>query len=170
MASPDYAAFIRRIIETLEADEDLAGQLGDERIHFGDLPNETDGTHFPLIRVTTAKSPEQERSSFTPILNRGAAPGEIVTLEFHVIIVANGAVPETVQEELYKITGRALEVLRGNIQLRDARGNDPLCASSRTYVVGRLEKQKGHLLEAMTIRITPRLFTRPGTAMPVLGK
>ncbi len=57
-----------------------------------------------------------------------------------------------------QLTDMALEILGNNVQLKDVTGDDPLCATSTIYTQGRQERNRGKLLEAMTIRVRPVLF------------
>ena len=83
----------------------------------------------------------------------------MLELEFWVIVVASTTTPVKTQGQLYEISGLVEKTLENNIQLRKpTNDSDSLCATSDIFPQRRLEKYRGHLVEAMTIRIRPTVF------------
>ena len=157
----NYTVFLKRILEILQADQDLKKKVLEFRL--GDLgdskDNEKNARAYPLVYVTTATNPIVSRKSKYSQGDVNKLPGQVLELEFWVIVVASTTTPAKTQEQLYEISGMVEKILENNIQLRKpSNQSDSLCATSDIFPQRRLEKYRGHLIEAMTIRIRPTVF------------
>lgn len=153
----DYNQFIDRIISILQSNTEFAEKIAVFR--HGDMPEITSANEFPLCYVTTASSPVVERLSIHPSDNLDTLPQEKVTLEFWVIIVTSTDLEQTImQQDLHDLASIAEKILSQNIRLKDSKGQDPICVSSRVHLQGRMEQYRGKMKEAMTIRIRPVIY------------
>ena len=157
----DYTVFLNRILEILQADQDLKKKVLEFRL--GDLGDNKDSEKnaraYPLVYVTTATNPIVSRKSKYSQGDVNKLPGQVLELEFWAVVVVDGATPAKTQEQLYEVSGLVEKSLENNIQLRKPASNsDPLCATSDIFPQRRLEKFRGRLVEAMTVRIRPTLF------------
>ena len=115
---------------------------------------------YPLCYVTTAANPEVSRETITAG-GLDTLPGQKVTLEYWVVLVANASSPSAVQEEIYGLSGLAHDALASNIRLTDPNdGTDPLCATCGVMTQRRFETHRGRLVEAMTVRVRPVIYVR----------
>lgn len=152
----EYNKFIDRILLILQSNAEFAAEIAEFRR--GDMPNIMSGNNFPLCYVTTASTPVIEHRSLYPSSDDNILPPEKVTLEFWAIIVTSANIDQTsMQKELHDLASIAEMILSQNIRLKSG-GQDPLCATSRIYMQGRMEQYRGQLKEAMTIRIRPVLY------------
>lgn len=155
---PTYSTVVQRILDILKHDTEFSKQIGEFR--FGDYPDMTNFTNFPLCYVTTARSPEVIRTTMFPNPNPDELPHERRVYEYWIVLVTTSAVPESTQKSLYDLTHDAQVIFESNLRLKDpVTGDDPLCASMRILTQGRLDTQRGKLLESITIRLRPVLYT-----------
>ena len=160
-----YSDFIDRILATLKADPWLAshisewrfGDLGDSDTTEGGGSQEQNASSYPLCYVTTAGSPEVDRTMISTNADVDVLPGQIREWEFWAVIVTTGATPADAQRTLYDIVARATAALEQNVRLATAEGKDPLCMSCTVMQQRRLERFRGTLLESMTLRVRPVL-------------
>lgn len=154
-----YNRFIDRIYDILRTSDEKFF----EKIHTFrrfDLPEQTQGDDFPVLYVTTASTPEVSRDPKYATSDPEALPVERVVLEFWAVILVSEMEQSATQSRLYALTQQAYGILSRNKQLRapDDR-TDPLCTTSRIYTQGRIESHRGKLLEGMTLRIRPVVYT-----------
>ena len=157
----DYTPFLERILDILKNDTDIKAKVSEFRL--GDLgdnkDSEKNARSYPLVYVTTATNPVVTKKSRYSQGDTNKLPGQVIEYEFWAIIVTDGATPAQAQTQLYKITSLVENSLENNIRLRDpASGDDPLCITTDIFPQRRLEKYRGHLVEAMTVRIRPTLI------------
>ena len=147
----DLAPACDRVIEILK--ESAALKAAGAHFRFGSLPKPE--THFasPTIYVTPADRAEVSRESFGGRGSSGAVPPQKIAWELWVRVLADGPTPETVQRTIESLTAACVAALAGNVRLADKDGNDPLCATSRTYVQGALVQLRGSVLEGRTLRL-----------------
>lgn len=155
MEEPNYKDVINRISSILQSNTDFKKAIKEFRL--GELPEDTWAKSFPACYITTAKKPEVSRVPYTPSTDVSLHPGDILILEFYVIIIANTSRAWSTQSKLYDLSKMAADIFKKNNQLADANGSR-LCSTSEIHVQGRLAKQKGKLVDAMTIRVIPTFF------------
>ena len=158
----DHSKAINRIIDILKANSVLSEKIREFR--FGDAGDTAEksvvGRMYPLCYVTTAANPEVSRETITAG-GLDTLPGQKVTLEYWVVLVANASSPPAVQEEIYGLSGLAHDALASNIRLTDPNdGTDPLCATCGVMTQRRFETHRGRLVEAMTVRVRPVIYVR----------
>ena len=158
----DHSKAINRIIDILKANSVLSEKIREFR--FGDAGDTAEksvvGRMYPLCYVTTAANPEVSRETVTAG-GLDTLPGQKVTLEYWVVLVANASSPPAVQEEIYGLSGLAHDALASNIRLTDPNdGTDPLCATCGVMTQRRFETHRGRLVEAMTVRVRPVIYVR----------
>lgn len=149
MVEQVYSNVINRILEVLQNNEDLNKRVAEFR--FGDLPEEMYGDAFPLIYVTM--SSETERRRLGPSTFNQKGPEAITTEYWIVLIVSTQDQPEETQKEMYDLRFMIENILRNNLQLRNAEGNDPICDNLETDAVRRISRQRGKLLDGVTIMV-----------------
>ena len=162
MTTMDHSKAINRIIDILKANSVLSEKIREFR--FGDTGDTAEksvvGRMYPLCYVTTAANPEVSRETITAG-GLDTLPGQKVTLEYWVVLVANASSPLEAQVEIYSLAGLAQNVLASNIRLLNpADGTDPLCATSSVMTQRRFETHRGRLVEAMTVRVRPVIYVR----------
>ena len=158
-----YSDFIDRILDILQADPYLKshisefrfGDLGDSDTTEGGGSQEQNASSYPLCYVTTAGSPEVDRTMISTNADVNVLPGQIREWEFWAVIVTTGATPADAQRTLYDIVARATTTIEKNVRLTTPEGEDPLCMSCTIMQQRRIERFRGTLLEGMTIRIRP---------------
>ena len=152
----NYEIFTKRLLSILESDSRLGiirqFRLGDVSTN----PLHTD--KYPLIYTTTATNPVVSKKSLYSS-DYKKLPGQEVELEFWVIIICRGQSPKAVQSQLFELESIVTDILEENVQLRNTKGKDPLCAESDIYTQKRLEKSRGDVVESMTVRVRPILYT-----------
>ena len=147
MVEQVYSNVINRILEVLKNDEDLNNRISEFR--FGDLPEETYGNVFPLLYVTMSSETERRRLGPSTFNQKGP---EMITTEYWIVVIVNSQdEPAETQKELYDLRNRIEEILRNNLQLRDSDNVDPVCDNLETDAVRRITRQKGKLLDGITI-------------------
>lgn len=147
MVEQVYSNVINRILEVLKNDEDLNNRISEFR--FGDLPEETYGNVFPLLYVTMSSETERRRLGPSTFNQKGP---ESITVEYWIVVIVNSQdEPSETQRGMYELRSIIENILRNNTQLRNAEGNDPICANLETDAVRRIAKQRGRLLDGLTI-------------------
>ena len=178
---PDHV-FIDRIIEILKANKLLQsmisewrfGDLGDEATTRGEYSmsasREQNASSYPLCYVTTATNPEVSRTVIGSEGNPDIMVPQIREYELWAVFVTTGATPAEAQKSLYKITAMAQAVLEQNLRLKTPAGADPLCMTCTVHPQRRVEKFRGTLLEAMTLRVRPSGVVAYGGEKPPIAE
>ena len=157
MPETNINKYVERIYNIIKNADGVKKIISELRI--GDQGNtKLSANSYPLVYVTTAINPEVSRNTIVSARDVDHLPGEKRVYELWVVIVVNGPTPQDVQSSLYDITEWIISIFEKNIQLKDEDGKNPLCASSKIMKQGRLERQRGKMVEAMTIRIRPTIF------------
>ena len=147
MSEQNYSNVIDRILEILQNNEELKSRVASFR--FGDLPDESYGTEFPLVYVTMSSESERRRLGPSTFNQKGP---ESITVEYRIVVIVNSQdEPSETQRGMYELRSIIENILRNNTQLRNAEGNDPICANLETDAVRRVAKQRGRLLDGLTI-------------------
>lgn len=154
-----YNRFINRIFNILRtSDSKFAKNIHKFRRY--DLPEQTQEDDFPALYVTTATTPEVSRTDKYATSDPESLPVERISMEFWAVILVSEMDPKDTQSKLYTLTEQAYRILSRNKQLRNPSDRkDPLCVTSRIYTQGRIESHRGKLLEGMTLRIRPVVYT-----------
>ena len=132
---------------------------------FGELPEEYAADVFPTCYVTTSTRPEIFRERIGPNRSVNQRGSLRIGTEYWVVMVDKMHKPSTVQSALYGLKNEVIRILENNIQLRIARGEiedglsataaaelvDPQCATLAAEPIGRITRQRGKLLDGMTI-------------------
>ncbi len=150
MTEPNYTTIIQRILDLLEADEDFKEKISEFR--FGELPENTNANHYPACYVTTPPNPEVHRESFTPAAI-GKMPGQRIENEFWIVCVTQEAKTSDTQKTLYDLKSEIYRILESNTQLKKTASDKPLCNNLKLYTQGRFTKQRGKVVDGLTIRV-----------------
>ena len=150
MAEPSYEAVIARILDILEHDDKLSKKVKEFR--FGELPEEHFATALPACYVTTAIRPEVTRAFAGPASSHLVFPTQRIVSEFWIILIDTKSTAETAQKSVYSLRDDVIRILSGNIQLRKD-GADPMCAAIEIDSIGRLTKQRGKILDGLTVMV-----------------
>ena len=150
MGEPDYSVIIQSILDLLQADEEFAEKISEFR--FGELPENTNANHYPACYVTTPPNPEVSRESFTPAA-LGGTPGQRIENEFWIVCVTQEAKTSDTQKVLYNLKSEIFRILESNTQLKKIASDTPLCNNLKLYSQGRFTKQRGKVVDGITIRV-----------------
>ena len=173
---PDYAATVQRILDILQADDQFSSKISEFR--FGELPEEHNANGYPACYVTTSTNPEISREALTST-TPGKMPGQKIVTEYWIVCVASRPTSAETQKQLYELKDDIYRILEGNTQLRKKEvtdeeeeeeeeeeqqiGQDPLCAFLVLYTQGRLTKQRGSVVDGLTVRVRCTTARNPVT-------
>ena len=152
MAEPNYSGIIQRILDLLKADTTFAKKISEFR--FGELPEQTNANSFPACYVTPSSNPEISRESIGSARSLGRLPGQKITSEFWIVLVSSPqATPADAQKQVYELKGDIITILGKNTQLRKSDDTEPQCSSLTIHAQPRLTKQRGKIVDAITVVI-----------------
>ena len=149
---PEYAATIDRILDILKEYPGLTNDIAEWR--FGHLPEQGYGNDFPIVYVTTAHTPEVERTDLGT--SRGddhdEMPGQRIVTEYWIIIITGpSGTPEDAQRALYSIQADVVSALKENLRLE--MDGDKLSDFTTISSQNRLTSIDGKLVAGMTIMV-----------------
>ncbi len=159
MAEPNYSSIIQRILDILKADESFSKKISEFR--FGELPEQINANSFPACFVTPASNPEVSRDSIGSATSLGKLPAQKIVSEFWVVLVsAPKATPSDAQKQIYELKGDVITLLGKNTQLRKSDGTEPQCSSLAIHAQPRFTKQRGKIVDSMTVAIRTVNYTK----------
>ena len=170
---PDYGDTIQRILDLLKDNPEFREQISEFR--FGELPEQHVANSYPCCYVTTSIKPEVSRKSFGPAKTFGKKPNQDIDTEFWIILVVQKATPELTQKLLYKLRQKIYDIFEANTQLRRQRSLldsfdtgeededpderiDPKCQDLELNTIGRFTKQRGKVMDGITIIVKTKTF------------